>query len=93
MYYSYNKSVSKKILCFSLFPVAYSRDEMSVHTKYNCFVDTQDYRLVNFFDAYYTSQQAFFHHFQAQSGGCVLYITAYYIQRITVFTEILNCSY
>ena len=64
-----------------------------MHTKYNCFVDTQDYCLVNFFDAYCTSQQAFFHHFQAQSGGCVLYTTAYYIHRITVcMIDYINIS-
>lgn len=45
--------------------------------------------MVNFLDAYYTSELAFFHHFQAQSGGCVLYTTAYYIHRITV-TQIMK---
>lgn len=36
---------------------------------YNFFVNTQDYCLVNFLDAYYTSELALFHDFQTQSGG------------------------
>lgn len=54
---------------------------------YNFFVNTQDYCLVNFLDAYYTSELAFFHDFQTQSGGgggCILYTTGYYIRQIIV---------
>lgn len=44
----------------------------------------KDHSLVKSFGAYNTLEQHFFHNFQAQSGRCVLYTSAYFIPKNTV---------